>query len=95
MFDLISELRQLAHDLVAVSPQSSAIKAKHPAILDAAAAALADKDEQIRKLTAACEAALLYESSIRCFCGNAEGDEFSAQLRAALTAAREQERGET
>lgn len=34
---LVSELRQLSNDLVSVSPQSDAIKSKHPAILDSAA----------------------------------------------------------
>jgi hypothetical protein len=35
--DLVAELRQLSHDIVNTSPQAEAIKAKHPAILDAAA----------------------------------------------------------
>lgn len=36
-WDLVGELRQLSHDMVNTSPQADAIKAKHPAILDAAA----------------------------------------------------------
>jgi hypothetical protein len=36
-WDLVGELRQLSHDVVNTSPQVNAIKAKHPAILDAAA----------------------------------------------------------
>ncbi len=36
-WDLVSELRQLSNDLISVSPQSDAIKSKHPAVLDSAA----------------------------------------------------------
>lgn len=36
-WDLVGELRQLADDLITVSPQENAIKAKHPGILEAAA----------------------------------------------------------
>lgn len=36
-WDLVGELRQLSHDMVNTSPQAEAIKAKHPAMLDAAA----------------------------------------------------------
>lgn len=36
-WDLVGELRQLSSDLISVSPQANAIKAKHPAILDSAA----------------------------------------------------------
>ena len=46
---LVGELRQLAHDLIAVSPQSSAIKAKHPRILDDAARWIVELEEELLK----------------------------------------------
>lgn len=52
MIDLVAELRQLSSDLVSVSPQSAAIKGKHPQILDAAAhriAALTAENARLRE----------------------------------------------
>ena len=46
---LVGELRQLAHDLITVSPQSSAIKAKHPRILDDAARWIIELEEELLK----------------------------------------------
>jgi hypothetical protein len=47
-WDLVGELRQLSHDIVNTTPQSEAIKGKHPAILDAAAKRIVDLEEETR-----------------------------------------------
>ncbi len=51
MSDLVAELRQLSSDLISVSPQSAAIKDKHPRILDDAARELAALRAQVAQLT--------------------------------------------
>lgn len=56
-WDLVGELRQLADDLVNV-PHDRAIKAKHPAILDAAARHIVDSQERTAELEAAAKMAL-------------------------------------
>lgn len=51
-WDLVGELRQLSHDIVNTSPQAEAIKAKHPAILDAAAREIVSLQEKVCRLQA-------------------------------------------
>jgi hypothetical protein len=51
-WDLVGELRQLSHDVVNTSPQAEAIKAKHPAILDAAAREIVVLRERVDQLQA-------------------------------------------
>lgn len=56
MIDLVAELRQLSNDLVSVSPQSAAIKGKHPQMLDAAAHRIAALTAEVERLKKAARA---------------------------------------
>lgn len=48
-YDLVGELRQLSHDLIAV-PLDAAVKGKHPAILDKAAQEIVLLREKVQQL---------------------------------------------
>lgn len=57
-------------------------------------AELTAKDAKIATLLAACKAALEHESSVRFFAGDAEGDDFAKQLRAAIALAEQEQTDE-
>lgn len=55
-WDLVTELRQLSHDIIAMRIED-AIKSKHPAILDAAARRIVSLQDEIAELRFQIEAA--------------------------------------